>query len=497
MLSADEPPPPHTSLRRKHVQQLTKTEMCKFFLRKNCGKGAKCPYAHSLAEVRDKPDLARTSMCQTFLQTGNCDSPSCSFAHNESQLRTTCGFFKTRMCRFAGSGRCKHGTACRFAHSKAELFQLEDATESLSLTAGNKTNQQDSFDITSDQSTGADTNASTQTPEGSGESGPEEVLKKDREKKQEGNRPARHCTTMMLSGVPHFLTQGALVSLLEDLTLGMRGAFDFFYCPWDPYEEKNLGYAIINFFSRSVAADFEKQWANKPLLQGTRGVKKLRMVPAALQGRAANLRHFSGFGLAHHVDPRFRPLVRAGPNEILRPMAISQEMTQQSPVVGNDREALERCAQHGGNVEPQSAVITPSRNFHTNFVPRDQQETTLNHAQHLASVVPDGLRRCRQFGISESQPAQCSYAENLRGLLQQIGRNQPLDAGERTSHDAGSLFHRLASAAFVNQQLPALAPTVMPNGLPSDCGVTLLQSLQHSLMSNQRSSSSSLGWNMV
>lgn len=136
---------------------------------------------------------------------------------------------------------------------------------------------------------------------------------------------------MMLTNVPTFLTQGALVSLLEDLTKDMRGAFDFFYCPWDPYEDKNLGYAIVNFFSRSSAADFERFWANKPLLEGGRGTKKLRLMPAALQGRAANLRHFSGFSLAHHADERFRPLVRAGVGATLRPMAVYYDSADPRP----------------------------------------------------------------------------------------------------------------------------------------------------------------------
>jgi len=131
---------------------------------------------------------------------------------------------------------------------------------------------------------------------------------------------------MMMTNVPQFLTQGALISLLEDLSTYMRGAFDFFYCPWDSYQDCNLGYAIINFFLRSVATEFEKQWADQPLLPRTHASKRLRIKPAALQGRAANLRHFSGFSLAHHKDPRFRPLVRAGPKDKLQPMALSEEI---------------------------------------------------------------------------------------------------------------------------------------------------------------------------
>jgi len=117
------------------------------------------------------------------------------------------------------------------------------------------------------------------------------------------------------------------VSLLEDLTPCLRGAFDFFFCPWDPFEDCNLGYVIINFFSRETAVEFEQHWANQHLLRGTQ-TKRLRILPAALQGRAANLRHFSGFSLAHHADPRFRPLVRCAPQSQLRPMALPQELAQ-------------------------------------------------------------------------------------------------------------------------------------------------------------------------
>jgi hypothetical protein len=133
----------------------------------------------------------------------------------------------------------------------------------------------------------------------------------------------------MITNVPDFLTQGALVSLLEDLTQYMRGAYDFFYCPWDPYHNCNLGYAIINFFSRLVAEEFERQWTNQPLLPKSHTTKRLRIVPAALQGRAANLRHFSSFSLAENADLRFRPLVRAQPHEALKPMITSRELRSQ------------------------------------------------------------------------------------------------------------------------------------------------------------------------
>lgn len=333
------------NLRAKHAHQLRKTEMCKFFLGGRCGKGPSCGFAHQESEIRHKPDLKCTSMCPDFLQSGNCYNPWCNFAHNELELRTTATFFKTKSCKFASKGRCKHGRECRFAHSHSELAQNIEASGNYSASAAESTGS------TSDQSnrepiqypgqmSDLSTGASLHTRETSCESGQEELWRNDGGRRGMGvddrgaarrssaaeamqRQPRKfHSTTVMMTNVPHFLTQGSLVSLLEDLTHWMRGTFDFFYCPWDHTKDRNLGYAIINFFEKTAAVEFERQWANQPLLPRNGETKRLRIVPAALQGRAANLRHFSGFPLAQHPDPHFRPLVRAGLCEVLRPMAI-------------------------------------------------------------------------------------------------------------------------------------------------------------------------------
>lgn len=392
---------PGSTLRHKHVKQLMKTEMCKFFMSSSCVKGSRCAYAHSRNEIRDKPDLACTSMCKTFQQTGKCDKPDCSFAHSERELRTTTAFFKTKVCRFAASGRCKHGSDCRFAHDVKELKQTADApamtplaagfleeddvghnrqsrrTGALARTVRQFTHQRGSSlqgismspenpsrlsfdwaDLSSDQSTRAETSnpsgsAAIVTTDTSAESGQEAILAtpdntsgdsaeenmfvqshggpkrhqtigegRRSERKNGEGQAGRQGTTMMITNLPTFLPQSAIVSLFEDLTPCMRGTFDFFYCPWDPQQEQNLGYAIVNFFSKMVASDFQREWSNQPLL-GIRTSKGLRIEPAALQGRAANIRHFSGFIFAHHADPRLRPLVRANAKEPLRPMAIA------------------------------------------------------------------------------------------------------------------------------------------------------------------------------
>lgn len=346
------PPQQGPGLRQKHMNQLVKTELCKFFLRNACGKGKNCHFAHSLHEIREKPDLTRTSMCQTFLATGSCDNPRCQFAHSEKSLRCTSGFFKTKVCRFASNGRCKHGAACRFAHTQDELSDMViKEEEDLEVSSGQGSTLAPPSSASAGSGTPPISSEGHSTPpdqrsldtaeqHGYEEPGVEYVrpnlkMQKQVKKTEKGAKPVeedknqakttRHCTTIMLTNVPTFLTQGALLSLLEDKTPGLSGNYDFFYCPWNPAEECNLGYAIINFLSRSFGATFEKQWADQCLVPRTRGCRNLRILPAALQGRAANLRHFSGFALAMHENPRFRPLVRAGPDQPLRPMTTRVE----------------------------------------------------------------------------------------------------------------------------------------------------------------------------
>jgi hypothetical protein len=133
---------------------------------------------------------------------------------------------------------------------------------------------------------------------------------------------------MMVINLPNFLTQPTLVALLEDLTPCMRGTFDFFYCPWDIAHNRNLGYAIVNFFSRDTAAEFGRQWTNQNLLPKSQCSMRLRIIPAALQGRASNIKHFSGFSLSQVDDPRFRPLIRSSMSEALKPMSLARELPQ-------------------------------------------------------------------------------------------------------------------------------------------------------------------------
>eukprot|EP00913_Durusdinium_trenchii_P013162 g12354.t1 len=69
----------------------------------------------------------------------------------------------------------------------------------------------------------------------------------------------RQSTTMMLINVPEFLTQGSLISLLEDLSPSMRESFDFFYLPWDDQQESKIWDMRSSTFSRGRAPNISRR----------------------------------------------------------------------------------------------------------------------------------------------------------------------------------------------------------------------------------------------
>jgi hypothetical protein len=187
-------------------------------------------------------------MCRAFLQTGSCNDANCKFAHSEQNLRTTKGFFKTKLCRFSLQGRCKNGPSCRFAHSADEINKLnggpfgEDKQElqlrQTGMAAGTSRKQER-------QSTDGSGGSTRDTQSSWSRDTTTETAFQENVSWEESPRPLKRadlfdCNTLMLTNVPEFMTQGALVSLFEDLTVSMRGAFDFVYCPWDTKEGRNL-----------------------------------------------------------------------------------------------------------------------------------------------------------------------------------------------------------------------------------------------------------------
>jgi len=346
--------------------------MCKAFLTRGNCTNPRCAFAHDERELRATEGFFKTKLCK-FADSGRCKhGKSCRFAHTQEELYA--GMPKDRpvqaIPRPQASGRGLTTVTPEssplspisgisdpfFGEATLPTVQTVTVLKALEALQGQLSTlsmvhaqvqaqvqaqdrarvQMGKVDSHSDQSasTRAETHTSVAGNVGANSpdrnsSGSESGEEADYEKEplpQQDIR-MRDLTTLTIFNVPDFLTQmqTAFISLLEDLAPVVRNAFDFFYLPWNSSQEKNLGHAIINFFSRSTAAEFANK-CDGLTFAGQGDKQRLRIVPAALQGRAANLRHFSAFGLAHHEDPRFRPHVRAAPNEPLMPMAIPKEL---------------------------------------------------------------------------------------------------------------------------------------------------------------------------
>lgn len=234
------------------------------------------------------------------------------------------------------------------------------------------------------------------------------------------NRATQHLTTVMLLNVPQFMTQGSLVSLLEDLSNYMSATFDFFHCPWDPAKECNLGYAIINFYSGSYAAMFEREWSRKHLLAGCSGSRPLKIVPAPFQGLAANIQHYMSFGTALSANPRFRPLVRNFSDAALRPLTI---------------EALDTVSQQPG---PSTAIPTQNDWHAANQMP---MQNVAHAGLDSGTRGPINHRRSPVIPLPATSPA-VNFAP-----LQQPNRHS---SGQAMDPDAEALLLLASMQAHCN-----------------------------------------------
>mmetsp|Transcript_59480 Transcript_59480/g.117872 ORF Transcript_59480/g.117872 Transcript_59480/m.117872 type:complete len:727 (-) Transcript_59480:325-2505(-) len=144
----------------------------------------------------------------------------------------------------------------------------------------------------------------------------------DQRSKHKAQKPPKEAivTTVLVINVPTYLTQGAMLSMLEDLTQSMRGNYDFYYCPWDEEEGHNMGYALLNFPDPKHALDFQRHWTNRLVCRGSRE-RPLRVLRASVQGLEANLDYFSKVEISACSDLRFRPLYRDA-NSILQPLPL-------------------------------------------------------------------------------------------------------------------------------------------------------------------------------
>lgn len=118
-------------------------------------------------------------------------------------------------------------------------------------------------------------------------------------------------STLLISNVPTYLTQGALLSLLEQPTVGMPNSWNFFFCPWDEVKMCNLGYAVVNFEHPHDAAAFRQALSDEArCCGGGENPMPLHALEPRVQGLRANLKHFSSTPITQCTDPRCQPLYR-------------------------------------------------------------------------------------------------------------------------------------------------------------------------------------------
>jgi len=106
-------------------------EICKFFLKGSCVKGASCPFRHNKGEravvckhwlrglckkgdsceFLHEYDLSKMPECYFFSKFGECSNPECMYLHINPED-------KMKECPWYARGFCKHGPRCRHKHVK-------------------------------------------------------------------------------------------------------------------------------------------------------------------------------------------------------------------------------------------------------------------------------------------------------------------------------------------------------------------------------------------
>jgi hypothetical protein len=98
---------------------------------------------------------------------------------------------------------------------------------------------------------------------------------------------------MMIRNIPCCCSQE---DVIEDIdAMGFAGTYDFIYLP--RHRKSNLGYAFINFTVSEVALNFRfrmqgYRFSSRTQVGGSSSTKACTVTPAAVQGLAANKKHF-------------------------------------------------------------------------------------------------------------------------------------------------------------------------------------------------------------
>lgn len=112
---------------------------------------------------------------------------------------------------------------------------------------------------------------------------------------------------MMIQNLPPSLKQQELVQELD--ASAFTGLYDYVFAPRQYWTGLSVGYAFVNFVNHEDAQSFCNQWDNVPRFHGP---ALLKVSPANVQGKAANMRKWLSAKGLRVKQADFRPLCILG-----------------------------------------------------------------------------------------------------------------------------------------------------------------------------------------
>jgi len=115
-------------------------------------------------------------------------------------------------------------------------------------------------------------------------------------------------TTVMMQNLPKKIQQSDLISELD--WCGYAGLYDFLYMPSSYVDRRRLGYAFVNFLDSKTARRCASEWNRRPRSFNGGEIQMdgvLKVSPARIQGRDANMRKWLTPKMLRVKNPNYRP----------------------------------------------------------------------------------------------------------------------------------------------------------------------------------------------
>jgi len=339
----------HSPEELREQPDLTHTAMCKAVLKGGICTAAECRYAHSVSELNGEQRRfkKKTKMCVFALRQRCRQGSSCSFAHSSEELEprrsmplgvdgtvqldvgpkpmstadqggtpaerdvprdgvirgTSCGTMRSTdgdtfstACAVNWRSRGKLRAAAIVGHDSLEFPAPWNGLKGGADSSNGSTGSLDTLEAVdvSPSSTG-DSKSIPSTESDSGNEAlhhPQQLaavpsaLAPSQASVMEVSTPAiANMPTLIISNVPTYLTQGALLSLLEE-DGWLPSSWNFLFCPWDEVKMCNLGYAVVGFLYPQDAAAFQRTLSHEGERCGG-GENSMRLCAIELNGAGA------------------------------------------------------------------------------------------------------------------------------------------------------------------------------------------------------------------